>query len=77
MATAQEFLARLRGDVGTTEDPRPPANRQRFVTKASQTKGGPWCATFVVARACRVGLRLPSELAYTPIMAGEFRQAGR
>ncbi|HEY8201338.1 MAG TPA: CHAP domain-containing protein, partial [Actinomycetota bacterium] len=36
-----------------------------------------WCATYIVACAREVGLRLPSESAYTPTMADGFRQAGR
>jgi CHAP domain-containing protein len=76
MATVDAFLATLRRYVGTTESP-PGSNRQPFAARAGHANGYAWCATFLVACAREVGLRLPSESAYTPTMADGFKRAGR
>jgi hypothetical protein len=73
MATVEQFLASLRRHVGEKESG---SNRNPF----SAALGRPpeaWCADFVVACAREVGLKLPSESAYTPTMADAFKLAGR
>lgn len=75
MATAVEFLARADSYIGTTETPRG-SNRNRFSAELGRPPEA-WCADFLVAVAREVGLKLPSESAYTPTMADAFRRAGR
>lgn len=75
MATAQGLLAAARSELGTTESPAR-SNRTAFAAEAGHANAAPWCATFIVAIARRVGLALPSESAYTPAMANGFRAAG-
>lgn len=75
MTTPQEFIAAAAKWVGTTENP-PGSNRQPFAPLAGHAQGHPWCASFVVAVARSVGLRLPSESAYTPTMFNGFAATG-
>jgi hypothetical protein len=70
MPTAQEFLDAARSEIGYVEAK---TNRTKFAAEAGHANGQPWCATFVVAMARRVGLRLPSESPYTPTMANGFK----
>ena len=76
MASADDFLRSLRSHVGETERP-PGSNEQPFAARAGHANGQKWCATYIVACARDVGLKLPSESAYTPTMADGFRLAGR
>lgn len=76
MTTAQEFIAAARAEIGYTEAPAG-SNRTKFAALAGHAQAQPWCATFVVAIARRVGLRLPNESAYTPTMANGFKSAQR
>lgn len=76
MTTANDLLAAARRELTYTESP-PNSNRTKFAAEAGHANGQPWCATFVVAMARRVGLTLPSESAYTPTMAQGFKNAGR
>jgi hypothetical protein len=76
MITHTAFLNAARSELGYTESPSG-SNRTKFAAEAGHANGQPWCATFLVAIARRVGLRLPSESAYTPAMANGFRSAGR
>lgn len=55
-------------EIGYTESP-PGSNKTKFAAEAGHVNGYAWCATFVVAMARRVGIKLPSESAYTPHMA--------
>jgi hypothetical protein len=75
-ATVSRMLAEARREIGTKENP-PGSNRQPYAAEARHANGQPWCATFLVALARRVGLSLPSESPYTPAMAEAFRKAGR
>lgn len=72
MTTAAQFVDAARAEVGYFEMP---VNRTKFAAEAGHANGQPWCATFVVAMARRVGLKLPSESAYTPAMYNGFRAA--
>jgi hypothetical protein len=74
MATVKAFLAAAMSEVGYVERP---VNRTKFAAEAGHSDGAPWCASFVVAMARRVGLKLPSESPYTPSMADAFEQAHR
>lgn len=65
----------MRSHKGTTENP-PNSNHNPFSTALGRPNE-PWCADFIVACAREVGLKLPSESAYTPTMADAFRRAGR
>jgi hypothetical protein len=76
MATAEDFIAECRRYLGTTEAP-PGSNRQPFADRAGHLNGYAWCASYIVACARAVGLKLPSESAWTPSMADGFRRAGR
>jgi hypothetical protein len=76
MATADELLKQAQSCIGVTEEPAN-SNRTAFAALAGHANGQPWCATFVVACARRVGLKLPSESAYTPTMADGFKNSGR
>lgn len=76
MTTAAEFVAAAAREVGYTERPTG-SNRTKFAAIAGHPNGQPWCASFVVAIARRVGLQLPSESAYTPTMAAGFKNVGR
>ncbi len=76
MTSADGFIAAARKEIGTTESPAG-SNHQPYAAIAGHANGQPWCATFIVAIARRVGLHLPSESAYTPAMADGFRRAGR
>jgi surface antigen len=76
MTAASAFLAAAAGEIGYLEAPAG-SNRTKFAAEAGHANGYPWCATFLVAIAARVGLELPSTSAYTPAMANGFRAAGR
>jgi hypothetical protein len=76
MATVDEFLTCLRRHIGETESPAE-SNLTPFAARAGHANGEPWCATFVVACAREVGIKLPSESAYTPTMADGFKHAGQ
>lgn len=67
------ILAEATKELGYTETP-PGSNRTKFAKEAGHANGQPWCATFVVAMARRVGVKLPSESAYTPTMAAAMRE---
>lgn len=73
MASPNDFIGMARRSVGMTETP---VNRTPFAAIAGHANGQPWCATYVVATARQIGLRLPSESAYTPTMADGFKRAG-
>jgi hypothetical protein len=75
MATAEQFIAQLRRSIGVTESPAG-TNRNPFSSQMGRPPE-PWCADFIAATARQIGLRLPSESAYTPTMADGFRKAGR
>lgn len=73
MASLTEFGDQLRSKIGTVEQA---GNRNPF----SAALGRPpeaWCADLLVAVARGVGLKLPSESAYTPTSADAYRRAGR
>lgn len=71
LAAYREWAER---QVGYRESP---VNRTKYALLAGHANGYPWCATFLVAGAATVGLRLPSRSAYTPTMAAGFQLAGR
>jgi len=75
MATANEVLNQARSELGYAENPRG-SNKTKFASEAGHANGYAWCATYVVAMFRRCGIRLPSESAYTPTMAGGFKSAG-
>jgi hypothetical protein len=70
------ILAEATKELGYTEA-TPGSNRTKFAAEAAHANGQPWCATFVVAMARRVGVKLPSESAYTPTMANAFKPLQR
>jgi len=76
VATAETFLAAARSEIGYTESPAG-SNQTKFAGEAGHANGQPWCATFLVAIANRVGLALPSRSAYTPTLAEGFKTARR
>lgn len=76
MATADAFLREAASEIGYREDPSG-SNRTKFAKEAGHPNGAPWCASFVVAIARRVGVNLPSESAYTPTMAAGFKKENR
>lgn len=76
MSSPQEFVAACLKDVGYTENP-PGSNKNRYAPLAGHANGQPWCASFCVAKAREVGLKLPYESAYTPTLSNGFKQAGR
>jgi hypothetical protein len=75
--TAQQFIARLRRDIGYEEDP-PGTNCNRY-SKALHRPCESWCADTLVATAHEMGLTLPpgADSAYTPSMAAAFKKAGK
>lgn len=73
MTTAADFIAVARSEIGYVETP---VNKTKFAAEAGHAQGEPWCATFLVAIAHRVGLALPSHSAYTPTLAEGFKNAG-
>lgn len=76
MTTASAMIAAALDEVGTVEQP-PFSNRTPYAALAGHANGQPWCATFLVAMAHRIGLVLPSESAFTPTMALGFQHVGR
>lgn len=76
MATVDAFLTALRSEVGYLEHP-PGSNKTKFAEEAGHMQGAPWCSTFLVAVARRVGLELASYNPYTPTMANQFKREGR
>lgn len=77
MATISQFLEAAKSEVGYTESPWG-SNRTKFAAAAGHADGQPWCLTFLVALANRVGLALPPGIgAYTPTAAKAFQWAGR
>lgn len=74
MATREHLLDLARAQVGITESPAN-SNCQKF----SKDLGRPceaWCADSVVWLMRQVGVKLPSESAYTPSMFNGFQHAG-
>lgn len=59
MATVDDLLNAARSELGYVESPRN-SNLTKFAAEAGHVNGQPWCATFEVALAHRVGLTLPS-----------------
>lgn len=75
-ATAAALLDAARKTLGMHEDPSG-SNKQPFAKCAGHANGQPWCASWAVCMARRVGLKLPGESAYTPTLAQAFRDAKR
>lgn len=75
MPTAETVLTLARTYRNTTEMP-PGSNLNPFAAIAGHPNGYAWCASFVVAVFRQVGMRLPSESAWTPTMAAGFQKAG-
>lgn len=75
MATVDDYLAKARSYIGTTETP-PNSNINPFSLRLGRP-AEPWCADALIAIADEVGLQLPSRSAYTPTMADGFKRAGR
>ena len=71
MSTAEELVALAEGEVGTVESPAG-SNRTRYAAEAGHANGQPWCATFCVAMARRLGMRFGNESAYTPSLLGSM-----
>lgn len=74
MPTPEQFIGQARRSLAITEAP-PGSNRNPFSSQLGRPPE-PWCADFIVATARQVGLKLPSESAYTPTMADAFKRAG-
>lgn len=72
----RQMIEACEAELGYTESPRG-SNRQKFAALAGHANGYPWCATFLVAMARKVGLQLPSESPYTPRMASAFKAVGQ
>lgn len=70
-----DYIGMARRSLGVGETPHG-SNRNPFAKLAGHADGQPWCATFLVATARQIGLRLPSESAYTPTMADGFKRVG-
>lgn len=75
MATRDELLAFASSQIGTGETP-PGSNKTKYAAIAGHANGYAWCATFVVACMRSVGIKLPSESAYTVAMDNGFRATG-
>lgn len=75
MATVEDVLTLCDQQVGITESP-PNSNAQKFSRELGRPNQ-PWCADAVVWLMRQVGIKLPSESAYTPTMADGFKRAGR
>ncbi|HEU5003106.1 MAG TPA: CHAP domain-containing protein [Actinomycetota bacterium] len=75
MATADDVLKLAEQQIGITESPRD-SNCQKFSKKVGRPCQA-WCADAVVWLMRQVGIKLPSESAYTPTMADGFKRAGR
>lgn len=75
MATREEAVAKAASYIGTGETP-PGSNRTIFAAISGHANGYAWCATFVTAVMRGVGIKLPSESAYTVAMDNGFRAAG-
>lgn len=73
MTTRVKMVAMARRNLGVVEGPN---NRNPYAGMAGHANNQPWCATFLVACARAVGLKLPSESAYTPTMAAGFKREG-
>lgn len=74
MATASQAISAARQRVGTTEFPAN-SNCNTFSTHLGRPCEA-WCADFLVAILREVGVKIPSESAYTPTMFAGFRVAG-
>lgn len=74
MATLEAFLGKARSYLGTLESP-PNTNRNIFAPMVGHANGYPWCASYCLAVAKEVGLRLPTTSAYTPRVAADFQLA--
>lgn len=72
MPTPESFIAAARREVGVTESP-PGSNRQPYAAAAGHANGQAWCATFVVAMARSVGMKVGNESAYTPALYASMR----
>lgn len=71
MSTAEELIDLELTQVGVTESPAG-SNRTRYAAEAGHANGQPWCATFQVAMARRLGIKLGNESAYTPSLLGSM-----
>lgn len=76
MPTADDYVTTARSELGYLESPAG-SNRTKFAAEAGHTNGQAWCATFCVAIAKRIGLKLPGTSAFTPALADWFRSVDR
>lgn len=75
MTTKSKYLAAARSELNYAETP-PGSNHTKFAAEAHHADHAAWCATFLVAIARRVGLKLPYYGAYTPDFASAFKRIG-
>lgn len=86
-ATVEAMLAAAVSELGYTEEPyredeiAQPAgtNRTKFAAEAGHANGLPWCATFEVALAHRIGLVLPpgADTASVYLNLAAWQRAGK
>lgn len=75
MATVKQLLDWHRDQLGFVEGPR--NNETPYAKQAGHANFLAWCATYQVAGARAVSLKLPSESPYTPAMLNGFKAEGR
>lgn len=74
MASLRALLGSANSYIGTVENP-PNSNKNPFAAIVGHANGQPWCATFCEAIAKIVGLTIPTNSAYTPRVADDFKLA--
>lgn len=75
MTVLTDLLNQARSEIGYTENPYG-SNLQKFAGAAGHLNGYAWCASFAVAIARRVGIKMGNESAYTPSLYNSLKAMG-
>lgn len=72
MSQKEQFLSKVRGELGTVEGPKDNETKYGAFTKANFQ---PWCGSFIMWCAHEVGLKIPNCV-YTPSGVEGFKGIG-
>lgn len=73
MSQKENFLSKVRGELGTVEGPKDNETKYGKFTKHDFQ---PWCGSFIMWCANEVGLKIP-DVVYTPTGVEKFKGQGR
>lgn len=72
MSQKENFLSKVRGELGTVEGPKDNETKYGAFTKHNFQ---PWCGSFIMWCANEVGLKIP-DVVYTPTGVEKFKGTG-